>query len=466
MSTSDPEVITYMADDDFDLPRWSNSAHSSHLAVQPTSTQLNGGQYSVYGQTAPPPQQPPSHHDHARLSSGQQQPSSSTRHPAHLPHLLEADPPSSGQDQGSQMMHMARSTSMNTGARGRRQPDDLERAYSSESQVVPPIPGGSVRQQINPFYPSSVAYQQAASPALGSHPSPSVDGYMYYGSSATPRRSQAHERMASPTNPAQSPQVLPQLDPYVQPQQQAAIFQSTNYPDYASSQQPSTNAAFSSQVKQEPPENDMRSSPYIPQHPHAPTMSTQPSTNLSYSTNSSYPSMDTQVTHPQLSVSSPSRPPSHSSPNTPFSHPHGQMQQQFYSAPTSDHMNVESQPRRRSVGFKRVRDAKDLRPYLKPATSGRRLDHEGNYLSVRFLHHFSSPVYHSPVCAQPLRALTTQITATYNLCNPQFRYESAHNPRRVLTKPSKPAHNDGYDNEDYDYILYVNDWLGSEEGQK
>jgi dual specificity protein kinase YAK1 len=36
----------------------------------------------------------------------------------------------------------------------------------------------------------------------------------------------------------------------------------------------------------------------------------------------------------------------------------------------------------------------------------------------------------------------------------------------VLTKPSKPAHNEGYDNEDYDYILYVNDWLGTEEGHK
>jgi hypothetical protein len=36
----------------------------------------------------------------------------------------------------------------------------------------------------------------------------------------------------------------------------------------------------------------------------------------------------------------------------------------------------------------------------------------------------------------------------------------------VLTKPSKPAHNEGYDNEDYDYILYVNDWLGNEDGHK
>jgi dual specificity protein kinase YAK1 len=33
----------------------------------------------------------------------------------------------------------------------------------------------------------------------------------------------------------------------------------------------------------------------------------------------------------------------------------------------------------------------------------------------------------------------------------------------VLTKPSKGVKNDGYDNEDSDYILYVNDILGSEE---
>lgn len=36
----------------------------------------------------------------------------------------------------------------------------------------------------------------------------------------------------------------------------------------------------------------------------------------------------------------------------------------------------------------------------------------------------------------------------------------------MLTKPSKPAHNEGYDNEDYDYILYVNDLLGGEDGHK
>ncbi|KAF2086689.1 kinase-like protein [Saccharata proteae CBS 121410] len=63
----------------------------------------------------------------------------------------------------------------------------------------------------------------------------------------------------------------------------------------------------------------------------------------------------------------------------------------------------------------------------------------------------------------PLQALTTHLPATYRICNPSFKYESSRNPRRVLTKPSKGVKNDGYDNEDSDYILYVNDILGSEE---
>ncbi|KAF9971404.1 dual specificity protein kinase yak1 [Actinomortierella ambigua] len=66
----------------------------------------------------------------------------------------------------------------------------------------------------------------------------------------------------------------------------------------------------------------------------------------------------------------------------------------------------------------------------------------------------------------PLRALTTLLTRTYSHCSKDFCYEPSYNPRRVLTKPSKPMHNEGYDNEDYDYILYVGDILGSEERQR
>jgi dual specificity protein kinase YAK1 len=67
---------------------------------------------------------------------------------------------------------------------------------------------------------------------------------------------------------------------------------------------------------------------------------------------------------------------------------------------------------------------------------------------------------------QPLQSLTVQIVATYAICNPAFRYENGLNPRRVLTKPSKGVKNDGFDNSESDYILYVNDILGNDEGQR
>ncbi|KAI0001321.1 kinase-like domain-containing protein [Russula compacta] len=110
-------------------------------------------------------------------------------------------------------------------------------------------------------------------------------------------------------------------------------------------------------------------------------------------------------------------------------------------------MMVDPPTKRRASGLRRVRDQRDLRPQVQTRPASRRMDSSGTFLS-------------------PLRQLTTHITDTYRICNPQFKYESTHNPRRVLTKPSKPAHNEGYDNEDYDYILYVNDWLGTEEGHK
>lgn len=62
--------------------------------------------------------------------------------------------------------------------------------------------------------------------------------------------------------------------------------------------------------------------------------------------------------------------------------------------------------------------------------------------------------------------MTRNLSLTYQQCNHGFKYNAGHNPRRVLTKPSKPAANDGYDNEDFDYILYVNDILGGAQGHK
>ncbi|KAL7746253.1 dual specificity protein kinase yak1 [Sorochytrium milnesiophthora] len=67
----------------------------------------------------------------------------------------------------------------------------------------------------------------------------------------------------------------------------------------------------------------------------------------------------------------------------------------------------------------------------------------------------------------PLVKQTVYLLETYSRCNPQFRYDGKRqNPRRVLTKPSKGVKNDGHDNEDNDYILYVNDILGDDEGKR
>ena len=58
--------------------------------------------------------------------------------------------------------------------------------------------------------------------------------------------------------------------------------------------------------------------------------------------------------------------------------------------------------------------------------------------------------------------LTISINIIFKKCSPDFKYEANLNPRRVLTHPSKPVYNDGYDNEDNNYILYVNDIIGEE----
>ncbi|KAF2027402.1 kinase-like protein [Setomelanomma holmii] len=94
--------------------------------------------------------------------------------------------------------------------------------------------------------------------------------------------------------------------------------------------------------------------------------------------------------------------------------------------------------------FQTVKSTADLQPKINAQPPFRRANPEGGFIS-------------------PLQALTAHLPTTYKLCNNQFNYQATRNPRRVLTKPSKGVKNDGYDNEDSDYILYVNDILGSEE---
>lgn len=66
----------------------------------------------------------------------------------------------------------------------------------------------------------------------------------------------------------------------------------------------------------------------------------------------------------------------------------------------------------------------------------------------------------------PLIALTKNLITTYSLCSPDFSYQTSKNPKRVLTKPSEAKCNSGYDNVNSDYILYVNDVLGTEQNRR
>ncbi|KAJ3336695.1 dual specificity protein kinase yak1 [Gonapodya sp. JEL0774] len=93
-----------------------------------------------------------------------------------------------------------------------------------------------------------------------------------------------------------------------------------------------------------------------------------------------------------------------------------------------------------------------------PSSAFRRVTHPGDLVA--------NPRVRPPTSQNLVKNLTRNLLAVYHTVNPTFQYQSDNNPRRVLTKPSKPAHNDGYDNEDGDYILYVNDTLGTSEGQQ
>lgn len=153
---------------------------------------------------------------------------------------------------------------------------------------------------------------------------------------------------------------------------------------------------------------------------------------------------------------------------------------QYYPPSTSFHMGSSFGPGTRSPRsgslpsqvpgrgpvpkFQKIKSVQELQPRVHTQPAYRRANPEGGFISVSCrLTVCLSILMLKRRAPQPLQALTTHLPSTYRICNPNFNYESSRNPRRVLTKPSKGVKNDGYDNEDSDYILYVNDILGSEE---
>ncbi|XP_038978107.1 dual specificity protein kinase YAK1 homolog isoform X1 [Phoenix dactylifera] len=61
------------------------------------------------------------------------------------------------------------------------------------------------------------------------------------------------------------------------------------------------------------------------------------------------------------------------------------------------------------------------------------------------------------IVGKPLVArVTKDILETFQICNPNFKYSEALNPKRFLTNPSVGVLNDGHDNANSDLILHVN----------
>ncbi len=62
--------------------------------------------------------------------------------------------------------------------------------------------------------------------------------------------------------------------------------------------------------------------------------------------------------------------------------------------------------------------------------------------------------------------LTSMIVDTYQMCNPDFEYKLNNNPKLVLTHPSDPELNFGYDNIHNDYILRVSESIITPENRQ
>ncbi|OBZ88315.1 Serine/threonine-protein kinase ppk15 [Choanephora cucurbitarum] len=62
----------------------------------------------------------------------------------------------------------------------------------------------------------------------------------------------------------------------------------------------------------------------------------------------------------------------------------------------------------------------------------------------------------------PLLLSTVYLKDIYAQYNSKFTYDQSKIPKRVLTKPSKPIRNESCDNENFDYILKVNEILGED----
>lgn len=356
---SEPELAYMTGNDDFDLPRWQTGQ------VRPDSNTS----HSLYSPSAPPPSLTA-----GRLPQGHQSPTASTRQPR-INQIVEED----NQFGVAPIQHppgsLSRSTSMSSATSRRRH--DVEEAANLDSQR--PFAGGS--KLSNSLYPASVPYPPQHSGSTTEAPYHDI----YYNTSPShpPRRSQTQHDPVTSSRSGRSPlrhgplSSQSTLDSYSS--QQAQYSPTTtgggyNYPDQQQTQQRPFNSSAYQQTH-----NRVQSNPENPDSPYSQTLS--------------QPSLPPSVTSSPAHLAPRSaRQSSSSVPSSPLSfshHPVGAMQD----SPSNNHyypqepqpMVVEPAAKKKFTGFRRVRDASDLRPVTSRPRTGRRMDGNGCYPSVRIL---------------------------------------------------------------------------------
>ena len=442
---SEPE-LAYMTgnNEDFDLPRWQNhhftdplssSAQAAQAAQQAAYT---GSSYTAAPHPPPPQSTVTSARQPQLINVNNQSVLPDTTKPARMSHLFDSD-----QSMGHSQPHylspltqssLSRSASLGgavtsagqagigSGAFSARRarhhmPDDLESAFSNDPSSADRSQqhrlAGSSQQIAQSFYPAGVPFLQTHQPPINASignttPTVSTDPYQDAQfassnlnqprrantriddsiSSRSPRRAQTgnhatpiHDQFAQQA--AQTPTQYSPTSAVYQYSSPSEMMGSTSYAYQ------STTAPQSHTIKTEPPSSPL-ASPYASQRALPPPPAPSNTLYSQYPMDTTSPGPSSQNSPMHLTSHSQNTLPlrqSLSTPGTPLSYNHPQSSQhgQVVYQPSIDDpslMNIEVGHKRRASGFKRIRDQRDLRPYVNPQPGGRRGDANGQFLSV------------------------------------------------------------------------------------
>lgn len=383
MAESEPYMQE--SNDGYDLPRWQTQVDPLSSSAQTVHTTQ-----SPYLYPNPPPPPPPT--SSQRMQTVQQGAVPPTKQPR-ISQLLEQEQQYntslSPYSPGGQSQ-LSRSTSLGGSAGGnfavarlRRHhpPDDLEGAFNSDSTAV----GSRQQPQLshNFFYPSTVSYQPQSLSATSSanaatSPNETYSDLYYNGSAANPpKRLQPshldsnvsrsgrspHPVSASPLDYSRQNQYSPTSSAY-----SYGVDQRTHIPAFQ------THNRSQSQAKSDTVTTPPMSTSYSSQGTNYAAAAYSTPT-FAMDTSSPHPSIHSHLNTQAIGVKAPL-----STPSTPLSYvPSGTSH--YY--PHDQAMAVDPPTKRRPIAFRRVRTVHDLFPKLDAPITGRRMSHDGIYLSVR-----------------------------------------------------------------------------------